>query len=366
MTIADTMTPFDISLLRLARQKLLSREITSPQAIVAWMGAMQAQDFPMAKWAIGLRVPGTTDKAIDAALDRGDILRTHLLRPTWHFVAAEDIHWLLELTAPQIKAGQSSRDRQLELTGRIYARSNQLIEKALSARGQLSREELIVELNNGGIATDQNRASHLLMRAELEKIVCSGAILRGKPAYALLAERVPKPRKLTKEEALAELARRYFTSRSPATLQDFSWWSGLPAGNAKQAIDLVASELERILLDGLTYWVPRDLDYPKISQPLVHLLPTFDEYIISYNERSAAIAPELEQHMKEMSDRGVFWPIVLVDGRVIGTWRRTIKKDTLSVEIKLFSHIETQIMELIEQSAHHFANFLGKQLNFIY
>ncbi len=326
------------------------------------MCAIQAQDYPMAKWAIGNRLPGSTDKDIEEAVNQGEILRTHLLRPTWHFVVPKDIYWLLELSAPQIKASQRARDKQLELTEAVYTKSDHIIEKELSKRGQLSREDLIVELNKGGIATDQNRASHLFMRAELDQIICSGTTLRGKPMYALLAERVPNPIKFSKEEALAELARRYYTSRSPATLQDFIWWSGLSAKDARMATELVSSEFDPERIELETYWLAHDMQSRRPRKPLVHLLPTYDEYIVSYTERKAAIAPELEQYMKEISDRGVFWPIITVNGQVIGTWKRTIQKDTVIIDTRLFNPISADASSLLEQSIAGYASFLGKKL----
>lgn len=352
----------DISLIRLVNQHIAGKRLTTPKEIVTWMGAMQAQDYPMAKWAIGVRLPGSTDKSIEAAIDNAEIIRIHLLRPTWHFVAAEDIYWLLELTAPQIKAAQSSRDRDLELTEAVYSKSNTIIEKALYKTGHLTREELITALKSAGIATDQNRASHLFERAELEKIICSGANRNGKPTYALLSERVRETRKLTKDEALAELARRYFTSRCPATGQDFMWWSGLPARDANHAMELVKSDLIPETINGRSYWLTHHFTVPRSSHTSVFLLPTYDEFILSYADRSASIPFEQEQHMKQISDRGVFRPIIVVNGQVTGIWKRTIKKDTIMVEIQPFAKNDQSTQELIHHAASQYEHFIGKNL----
>jgi hypothetical protein len=359
-----TIKPDTISLIRLESQHLGGKDLPSPKAIVAWMGAMQAQDFPMAKWATGVRLPGSTETLIEAAINKGEVLRTHVLRPTWHFVTSEDIVWLIDLTAPQIKAGQSSRDRELELTPDVYRKSNSLIEKALSSQGPLSREALVAILNSAGIATDQNRAAHLFSQAELDKIICSGPILRGKPTYALLAERVAKPTILVKEEALYELARRYFTSRGPATLQDFTWWSGLTARNARQALELVKPEFTSDLIDDHTYWFTDRGQSPPSNELSVHLLPSYDEFIISYSNRSHAIPASLEQHMKQISDRGVFRPVIVINGRVAGVWKRTITKNIITIEIEPFSELSSVMIEQIEAAAFQFAVFCGKQLVF--
>jgi hypothetical protein len=354
----------EIPFIRLDSQHIAGNRFTSPKAIIEWMGAMQAQDFPMAKWGVGVRLPFSTEKMVASAIDQAAILRSHLLRPTWHFVAQEDIYWLLDLTAPHIKSGQKARDKDLELSEAVYLKSNGIIEKALSMRGPLSREDLVLELNQSGIATVQNRAAHLLMRAELEKIICSGATLRGKPTYALLAERVPKSTKKTREEALAELAKRYFTSRGPATLHDFSWWSGLPTQDARQALEMVKSDLITEVVDGTPYWMsPGHIEIlPK--RPSALLLPTYDEYILSYANRSAAISTECEQHMKEVSARGIFWPILVVNSQVAGTWKRTINKNQMQVVIQPFSSLEPSHAELIEQAAADFARFWAAKLDF--
>jgi hypothetical protein len=356
------MKPSEIALIRLVNQHIAGTEFKTPKEIVAWMGAMQAQDYPMAKWAIGVRLPGSIDQDIESAIDNADIIRTHLLRPTWHFVAAEDIHWLLELTASQIKAAQSARERDLELTEAVFLKSNTILEKALRNAGNLTRKELITELQKAGIATDQNRASHLFARAELEKIMCSGATRNGEITYALLSERVRKTRELTKEEALGELARRYYNSRGPATGQDFRWWSGLSAMDANQALELVKSDFHLVTIEGRTYWLAHDYSIPPASQNPVFLLPTYDEFIISYAARSASIPIELENHMKEISDRGVFRPILVIDGQVAGIWKRTIHKGSVIVEIQPFKQVDPSIMDLIHQAATQFGSFIEKKV----
>jgi hypothetical protein len=359
------MDQSEIAYLRLASQQLVGTDFTTPKELVYWMGAMQAQDYPMAKWAIGARLPDVTDQAVETAIADARIIRTHLLRPTWHFVAAEDVYWMLELTAPQIRDAQSPREKQLELTEDVIAKSNTTIEAALSSGRHLTREELISALHLAGIATDQNRASHLFARAELEKIICSGISRGSKTTYALLSERVPKANNLTKDEALAQLAQRYFTSRCPATLQDFTWWSGLPAREASNALELVKSEFERALIDGRTYWLTRGLTTLHSDQGGIYLLPIYDEFIISYSNRSASIPPQLEQHMKEISDRGVFRPIIVVDGQVVGIWRRTLQNEALRVEIQPFINLDPATKKRIVEVATRYGSFFGKEIELL-
>ncbi len=357
----------EIALHRLSSQKLACTDLSTAPAVVSWMGAMQAQDYPMAKWAIGLRLPASTDQSIETALTNGDILRTHLLRPTWHFVTPADIGWLIDLTASQIKAGQRSRDHDLELTEETYAKSNRIIERALSGGDHLPRESLIALLNQAGIATDQNRASHLFMRAELEKLICSGVTRGNKTTYALLSERVQNPRSLARDEALLELARRYFASRSPATYQDFLWWSGLPAKDATQALESVKPDLYSETVDGATYWLSPEIHFEKVEAVnSVLLVPVYDELLISYANRTAVISSGLEQHLKEISDRGVFRPIIVINGRVGGIWKRIINKDSMIVDLQPFSELDPAVLRQVGSKAEHFARFFGKNVEIEY
>jgi DNA glycosylase AlkZ-like len=359
------MKQSEIAQLRLVSQQLVESDYSTPKEIVSWMGAIQAQDYPMAKWAIGARLPGLTDLVVENVIAHANIIRTHLLRPTWHFVAAEDVYWMIDLTAPQIKASQSSREQQLGITEELFTKSNITIEKALSKGEHLTREELISSLHQAGIATDQNRASHLFARAELEKIICSGASRGSKTTYALLSERVTKPAEITRDEALEKLARRYFTSRSPATLHDFTWWSGLPAWEASKALELVKSEFDHILVDEQIYWLLHGLNHTTIGHDEAHLLPPFDEFIISYSDRGASIPTTLEQHMKQISDRGVFRPIIVVDGQVVGIWKRSMQNESVRIEIQPFTDLIDAIKEKITKIASRYGSFLGKEIELL-
>jgi hypothetical protein len=352
----------DIAAIRLVSQQLTGTKLTTPKEIVEWMVAMQAQDYPMAKWAFGVRLPGSTDGDIEASMATGGIIRTHLLRPTWHFVAADDVSWLIDLTRTQIKATQRARDRQLELTEEEYTKSNTIIEKALSTGVHLNREELLRELNKANIATGQNRSAHLLARAEMEKIICSGASRNNKPTYALFSQRVPQVKELSREEALAQLARRYFVSRCPATLQDFTWWSGLPAGEARLALELVKTEFNPETIDGKTYWLTADFSITQSNHSSVLLLPTYDEFILSYTDRSASIPAELESHMREISDRGVFRPIIVVNGQVVGIWKKTIKKEQILLEHQYFIQQDNHTLQMVEKASVQYENFTGKKI----
>ena len=263
---------------------------------------------------------------------------------------------MLELSAPQIKASVATRHKYLGFTDSICSTSNRIIEKALRDGKYLPREELIAELKKAKIATDDNRASHLFLLAELDGIVCSGATKEGKYTYALLEERVPKTKSLTREEALATLAKKYITSHGPATLHDFVWWSGLSVKDAKHALEMVKSDFISDTFDSQTYWFADSFSIPKPKTEGVYLLPAYDEFIISYKDRRASLPSE--NHNKTVSSNGIFRPVIVVNGQVTGLWKRAISKDKVVVETETFKPPNKTINTLIEKAAIQYGNFL--------
>jgi hypothetical protein len=352
------MTFLEISNTRLFSQKIAATEFTSAKEMVGWMGAMQAQDYTMAKWALGTRLLNSTDEMVENAFNKGDIIRTHLMRPTWHFVSADDIYWMNNLSAFKIKSKLKSRHHELELSDSIISKSNTIFEKALLKGENLTREEMAAELERANVKPNNNQLYHLLFCAELDGIVCSGKMKGGKQTYALLSERVPFKRDLTKDESLAELAIRYFTSRCPATIDDFAWWSGLTISDAKNGLELVKSGFISETIDSMLYWFPISFSNAQSDKTSVHLLPAFDEFLISYKNRSASLS--LTDNLKAVSSNGVFHPIVVRNGQVIGIWKRTIKKEKVIVEISFFQSPEPSTKSLVEIEAYRFGQFIHK------
>jgi len=353
------MTLTEISSCRLISQKIASTEFTSAKEIVEWMGAMQAQDFAMAKWAVGVRLLNPTNAKIEDALNKGEILRTHVMRPTWHFVSSDDIYWLLDLTANRIKSSMKSRDKELELSEAIYTKSNNIIGQLLAGGVHLSREEFAIAFNNAHIKTDNNRLSHLMLRAELEGIVCSGQVNGNKQTFALLCDRVPYKKILSRDESLAELVKRYFTSHGPATLQDFIWWSGLSVTDARQGFEAVKAGFISETIDAVQYWFKDSFTITRNDKNAVYLLPAFDEFLISYRDRSASLSSI--HHKKAVSDNGIFRPVIVVGGQVTGLWKRTIKKDEVMISSSSFlqgNEIETSSYQKASKA---FGSFLGKK-----
>ena len=349
------MKATDIATLRLMNQHLAGTRLKTARDLVHWMGAVQAQDHAMAQWALGVRLPDVTAEVVQAALQRGDILRTHVLRPTWHLVAAEDIHWLLALTAPHIRPLFASHQRKLELTEAAFSQSRRVMENALAGGQHLTRQELIAEFGKVNLPADEGRATILVMRAELDGLVCSGAARGNKQTYALLAERVPPAEALPREEALARLARRYFTSHGPATVQDFAWWSGLPAADARKGAAGLGPEFVSGAVEGKTYWWAGSLAGPEADGETTFLLPAFDEFLISYRDRSASLAAGSQSRV--ITVNGIFRPVVVVDGQVAGTWKRTVKKGTIGIETALFGPATPATRERIKMAAAAWGRF---------
>jgi hypothetical protein len=353
------MDPSQISHIRLHTQQVTATKFTSPKDLVYWMGAMQAQDYAMVKWAIGARLPNVTEKDVEKALDSGDILRTHVLRPTWHLVTAEDIRWMTALTAPHIKPLANSRHRDLGLTEEIFRKSGKVLEKTLRDGNHSTRDELIAKLNQAGIKTDENRASHIFVRLELNGLICSGVSKHGKQTFALLDERVSQSKPLSRDEALSALAQRYFSSHCPAMLDDFSWWSGLSKTDAKRALDMAGSNFISETIESKTYWFSEEFSKVKPKET-AYLLPAFDEFIISYKDRSATVT--FDNHKRAVSINGIFNPVIVVNGETIGIWKRTFKKDTVAIETEYFAKPTSAAKKMISQRMEQYAKFLGKKL----
>lgn len=354
-----------ITSLRLHNQLLARQSLDRPEDVVHWLGAIQSQDYLAAKWALGQRTRGATDAAIEQACNDGLILRTHVLRPTWHFVAPEDIRWMLKLTAPRVHAAIASYYRRLELDDRIFLRTDAILGNALQGGRQLVRSELEAILKQAGFAgfpDESLRLLHMIIHAELEGILCSGA-RRGKQAtYALLEERVPPAKPLDREEALAELTRRYFRSRGPATLKDYAWWSGLSSADIRAGMEMKKTQLVEEVIDGQPCWLdPSSFSAPPETTPAVHLLPNYDEYIVGYTDRGAIIDA---QHTPKVDARGnvLFNNTIVVDGQVAGTWKRTFRKDGVEVTPNLFAPLSVEENRALSAEICHYGQFLGVPL----
>lgn len=353
------MERLDIAHRRLHSQRISNAPFKKVSDVVEWLGAVQAQDYASAKWALGLRLQGATDHDIDRAFADGTILRTHILRPTWHFVTPADIRWMLMLTAPRVHAANAFMYRKLELDNKTLRRSNATLAKALRGGKQLTRDELRVALQRAGIATDDRlRLTYIMVFAELEGLICSGA-RRGKQfTYALLEERVPPSKTLDREEALAKLTHRYFVSRGPATVQDFAKWSGLTVNDARLGLEGIKAQLHQEGVDGKDYWFSNARSSAKHISPTAYLLPIYDEYISGYKDRSAIGGVEIGDRLKAMGNDLSY--IIVIDGQIVGTWKRTLRRDEVVIVTKLFRRLTKAENRAVSHAAQRYGDFLER------
>jgi Winged helix DNA-binding domain len=327
--------------------------------VVGLLGAVQAQDYGAAKWGLAQRTLTATDADIEKEIDSGAIVRTHILRPTWHFVAPADIRWMLALTGPRVHAANAYYYRILELDKPIFRKSRTVLVRALRDGQQLTRPELGRTLEKAGISVkDPRRLSATMMSAELDGLICSGARRDKEFTYALLEERVPRAKTLDRDEALHELARRYFSTRGPATADDFAWWSGLTKADAKRAAESAAAELDHSIIDGRSYWSSAPARIAKRRTPIAHLLPNYDEYFIGFRDRSA-FAERLRAAGIEARTDALSGHILAINGQIVGGWGRTFRGKTAVLRLKQLEALSTPENRAVGAAAKRLGEFLG-------
>jgi hypothetical protein len=352
------MNPSDIARYRLINQQIALAQCRNAAELLAEFGAMQGQDYPGALWSIGLRLPEATETTVEQAVAGRTIVRTWMMRGTLHFIAARDVHWMLSLLAPRTIASVAHWRRRLELDDRLLGRCRKLFTTALEGGRQLAREHVLDLLEQNKISTASQRGYVILWHLAQEGLICFAARSGKQHGFALLDEWVARPRRLEREAALAELARRYFTSHGPATLADFVWWSGLKVSDARTGLDAISSKLSRHSVDGAIYWMPRDLPDRAGSSAAVYLLPGFDEYLLGYKDRSAVLDA---RHARKIvpGGNGVFLPTVVINGRVAGIWKRTSRKKSGAVTVTLFKPLKKVEKNALAVAAERFGRFAG-------
>lgn len=359
----------DVAARRLRAQRLVGKPFASAVEAVRALGAVQSQDYPAAKWALGQRVAGAVEADLDRLFDEGAILRTHILRPTWHFVLPEDIRWMQELTSPRVLSGLRGRHRQLELDEWTMARALELFGEAVSGHNHLTRPELAEVLAAAGISPDGQRMPHLLAVAEHANVLTSGPRRGRQFTYALLEERVPAARPRDGDEALREMVVCYFTSRGPAQVQDLVWWSGLSAAQTRRGLEMARDSLERVVIEEREYWAWPD--GTKAAQTAVaHLLPNFDEYTVGYRDRTAILDPAYPfepsafAYFHEATPMGgLLSNIVTFDGRLRGPWSRTLLgTDRVRVEVRPLATLPAGEAAAVDAARERYARFLGRRL----
>lgn len=353
----NVMKQFDIRQLRLQNQHLSKSKFRSAVEVVQSLVAMQAQDYHGAKWGIGLRLPESTDNAVEKAINDGEILRLHVMRPTWHFVTAKDIRWLVNLTAPRVNVACRSYYRKLELDDSLFKKTNKVLVKALKGGKNLTRDELKRSIEQAGIEPGNSiRFAFIMFRAELDLVICSGAMRGNKFTYALVDERVPEFGALDRDEGLEELALRYFTTRGPATLADYVWWSGLTTTEAKRGIEIAGQKLHSESVEGKTYWLSAGSSRVPRTDRRAYLLPTYDEFLIAYTDRRASMLPGFNQK------DAVFNATLLIDGQIVGSWKKLVKKNLVTLQLNTLATLTKKDQALVVDAATKYGDFLQREV----
>ena len=346
----------DIAHRRLYNQHIAEATFATPADVVRWLGAVQAQDYLGGLWAIALRTHDATAAAVEQAITGRTIIRTWPMRGTLHFVAVPDIRWMLELLTPRIVARSARRLKQLDLDEATLARSKDMIGQALQGGKQLSRPALYQVLGAAHISPAGQRGIHILARLAQDGFICFGTREGKQQTFALLDEWAPAARTMERADALAELARRYFTSHGPATLHDFVWWSGLATADARAGLEGAKPQLTHEEIDGRTYWLSASPPPVGVASATAYLLPPYDEYTVAYRDRSAVLSPEYAARAD--SGNGIFSPTMVVDGQVVGTWIRAAKKNTLVITLRPFGTLSGAEHRAFTTAAHRYGKFL--------
>lgn len=338
---------------RLHNQLLTGPPKARAQAVVGHLCAVQAQDYGPAKWAIASRTRSATDRTLEAAFAKGRILRTHVMRPTWHVVLPDDIGWLLELTGPRIEKMAASSRKRLGLKERELTKSMEVLADALSGGNELTRKEIRELFRSERIDLRENRLSHLLMHAELCSLICSGAPRGKQQTHALLSERAPEAKTMERDDALRTLVLRYLRAHGPATEKDLRWWASLTAADVRRGLDLARDELSVEEVNGLRLWsLPSD--EVDLETPVAHLLQTYDEYIVGYTESRSLIAlPGVEIWSRPSSG------VLIMDGLHAGNWKRTGSEEEVGVELVARRKLTKREVGAVEAEAERFAGFQG-------
>lgn len=350
---------------RLAAQGITTAHGSSAALVVSHLGAMQAQDYLGALWAIGLRLPDATEGEVEQAIARREIVRTWPMRGTLHFVAAADVRWMLKLMTPRIVAGSAGRHRQLELDESTFKRSEKLLGRSLKGGQVRTRGDLFAMLERNRVDPSGQRGIHILSKLAMEGLLCFGPREGKQPTFVLLDDWVPESRDLERDEAIAEIARRYFTSHGPATLMDFVGWTGLKITEGREGLEAVSGELHKEVIKGVEYWMAPSLGTSaptkgKSKSGVVHLLPGFDEFVLGYKDRTTVIPPE---HMNKIvpGGNGMFMPTIVSRGQVVGLWKRTIKGKSAQVELIPFGKLTAAELKACSRQVALYGEFLGAE-----
>lgn len=347
----------DIARYRLHAQSIEGKKFDTPLEAVKHMGALQAQDFGQAVWAVGLRTATPSLRAVEQAIASREIVLTWPMRGTIHFVPAEDAKWMVELMASRMLAASRYNQRSLNVTEEIIAQAGRTFKKQLSGGKQATRSAMMQGLASTGIDTSGQRGYHLLRHFSLTGLICLASAEGKQQTFALMDEWVKSSKQLSKEEALAELTKRYFISHGPASLRDFVNWTGLTTTDAKQGLEAIKPHLISEIIDGTQFWFSPNITVKASSH--IHLLPGFDEYFLGYKDRQHIIRAE-DATKVVPGGNGVFKPLIVQNGQVVGTWKRQVKKQGVKISYDFFN--DPIVEAKLNSQAKAYALFLGLPL----
>jgi hypothetical protein len=348
----------DLVQLRLENQGLRKATFKSGADVVKWFCAIQAQDYLGSLWTIGQRLPKALESEIEKEIADRKIVRTWPMRGTLHFVSPDDIRWMVKLLAPRIINKSKSLYKEQGLDAKTLDRGKKIIEDALQKKSQLTRPEIYEALGKRKIQVTEQRGIHLIGFAAQEGLICFGPRDGKQHTFVLLDEWIPKSKLLTVDESLAELASRYFESHGPATAQDFSWWSGLTLTEVKRSIEMIEKELVKITVDDQQYWMKPVSSIPKSKALQLSLLSWFDEYIIGYKDRTAAFDPATQKFI-EKPKNGLYTPMILINGKIAGSWKRSFVKKDIKIETTSFRNFDAKESNALNAVVKKYKSFLN-------
>lgn len=343
---------------RMATQRLASAPLPHAEDAVRLLACVQSQERDHAFYSLGLRSRATTYAAVRAEFDRGAFVRTHILRPTWHFVAPEDLRWILELTSPRVVQAMAGRHRQLGLDDAATGRALETLHRLLANRNVLNRKQIGDHFTHMGLPNSGEQVGHLLMIAELRGLICSGPIVGVQHTYGLVEELIPPTKRISRHASLVELARRFFAGHGPATVKDFTRWSSLTVADAKAALGSIGGGLEQVRIDGIPHWFDPSLPRRYTGGRAAYLLPVYDEAYLTYPSVNFAVA---EGHPNG-TGFDQWWAPVVLDETNHGVWKRTVGADAVTVQVQLAPSVEAGAKELVEEAAQRMAAFLERDL----
>ena len=343
--------------LRLQNQQLLNPQFKNVGDVVSWMGAVQAQDYYGALWAIGLRMKNTVEAEIEKALDEKKMVRSWPMRGTLHFTSPQDLRWMLKYLAVRVKPRMASVHRKAGLDEKIFTKSKKLWEKALLSEIEFTREELYAVLERSRIHTGDTRGLHILVEAAHSGLICFGSRRGKQQTLRLLDEWISATEPMiSKEEAMARLATLYIQSHGPVLVEDLAWWSGLNKTEAQRAIESISAKLSSVKFDGKVFWFFEPESSIKISKNRTWLLPTYDEFGMAYKDRSLIIS---DDNMRKAG--GFFIAPIINDGKVTGLWRRTLDKNEVAIEKKSFRKFSAAEDKSLKVALKAYGKFIGRE-----